>query len=291
MTPTTSIEKITPAIAKQLLDNQEETHKNRSISRPVVRKYKRAIQAGDWKLTHQGIAIDSKGNILDGQHRLKAISEADKAVTMQVMRNAPSDNFDVIDIGRKRTAAHVLTCVGVERHASLIASVVRQYILYTNYPKIHWSGEDIAPSGTDSKLWYTEKSSSIHVFLPHMNTIHRGFKCFSKASAIAVSLIAEDAGWKAGEILDFWELVGTGANLDPDSIILSFRNQLSSRSIKKHAYKSKPQTDINSMIKCFNMHQQGKKGKFFTPPAPPMMEVVARGDVIENPVMQIIRRV
>ena len=37
----------------------------------------RDMKAGHWRLTHQGIAFDPAGVLIDGQHRLWAIVESD----------------------------------------------------------------------------------------------------------------------------------------------------------------------------------------------------------------------
>jgi hypothetical protein len=59
-------------------------------------------------VTHQDIAFDSNGVLVDGQHRLAAIIEADLPVEMTVFTDVEPDNFDVLDTGEKRNAADVL---------------------------------------------------------------------------------------------------------------------------------------------------------------------------------------
>lgn len=95
--------KVTPAMAiKWLGKNYENNRKSRDWH---VDELSNAIQNDEWITTHQGIAFDTNGNLIDGQHRLQAIIAAEKAVTMLVVRNLTPASFGVIDAGMKRTLA------------------------------------------------------------------------------------------------------------------------------------------------------------------------------------------
>lgn len=115
------VEKVTPAKAKKWL---EKNLNNRAISDTKVTEYQSAIERGEWQLTHQGIALDSTGNIVDGQHRLWAIFYSGMTVELLVTYDAPAETKSVIDVGRKRTASDVLAMRGeVSTHA--IAGALR----------------------------------------------------------------------------------------------------------------------------------------------------------------------
>lgn len=79
---------------------------NRAISKVAVDQYARDMEAGNWKLTHQGILIGKDGVIIDGQHRLLAIV---KSNTTQKMLVTIDESFETpldapIDTGNKRQA-------------------------------------------------------------------------------------------------------------------------------------------------------------------------------------------
>jgi hypothetical protein len=85
----------------------------RSLSALRVSEYSREMLAGRWRLTHQGIALDPQGRLLDGQHRLRAVLEADLSqsgivVPMMVTVGVPRDTFAVMDSGRPRSAGSFL---------------------------------------------------------------------------------------------------------------------------------------------------------------------------------------
>jgi hypothetical protein len=96
---------VTPATAVKWLEGN--TH-NRAVRDQTVQRYSRDMKAGRWRLTHQGIAFGPDGKLLDGQHRLWAIVEADTAVKLMVARGVPDDVQAVIDDNLPRSAGDAL---------------------------------------------------------------------------------------------------------------------------------------------------------------------------------------
>jgi hypothetical protein len=70
------------------------------------------MKAGRWRLTHQGIAFDTTGLLIDGQHRLWAIAEAKIPVRLRVFFNEPPENRQVLDTGERRSNKDVLKLSG-----------------------------------------------------------------------------------------------------------------------------------------------------------------------------------
>jgi hypothetical protein len=95
---------VTPAMAEHWL---ERNHDNRPLRYHKVKEWARAIADGRWQLTHQGIAIDEAGNLLDGQHRLSAIVETGATVEMLVTFDAPRATFTQIDTTLPRSVRDV----------------------------------------------------------------------------------------------------------------------------------------------------------------------------------------
>lgn len=102
----TVIMDVTPELASEWL---KKNYKNRSLSHDRIKQYTLAMISGNWVLTHQGIAFDDAGNLLDGQHRLQAVVKSGVTVKMNV-------TFDVeriggimeIDTGRARTYGNIM---------------------------------------------------------------------------------------------------------------------------------------------------------------------------------------
>jgi hypothetical protein len=119
---------ISPALAGKLLALN--TH-NRPIRQADVADWKRKMLSGEYRPTHQGIALDTNGVLQDGQHRLTAIVELDVPQIAWVAVGMPPDNFTVTDAGRNRTYADVLSLSG-EKDAAVLGATVRLVWLYLN---------------------------------------------------------------------------------------------------------------------------------------------------------------
>lgn len=98
--PTCAYVLVTPDQATEWLDKAA---KNRKINQRRVALYASIMKRGDWMLTNQGIAIDETGMLIDGQHRLRAVVEADVSVELLVIRATPNKAQLVLDQGLKRT--------------------------------------------------------------------------------------------------------------------------------------------------------------------------------------------
>jgi hypothetical protein len=81
---------------------------NRPVKQRLVDDYARQIEAGNWRRTHQGIAFDEEGVVLDGQHRLLAIIQSGKTVPMLIFTNENQASHESIDGGKKRSLLDVV---------------------------------------------------------------------------------------------------------------------------------------------------------------------------------------
>lgn len=97
---------ITPEIAEDWL--RANTH-NRPLSDAHVDYLANEMKAGRWQLTHQGIAFSRNRVLLDGQQRLWAVVLSGVTVPMMVSVNEPPEVMEVLDTGKARTTAHILT--------------------------------------------------------------------------------------------------------------------------------------------------------------------------------------
>lgn len=123
------LEAITPDIAAMWL--RECNNGNRAIKQGVVKKYAQDIIEGNWRITHQCIAFDSTGHLVDGQHRLSAVVLAcqpieayiaryetvEEAMKLPIDMQAKRAVFDVLHVSRRDqetcSALHRVLCPGV----------------------------------------------------------------------------------------------------------------------------------------------------------------------------------
>lgn len=103
-----SVEKIliTPEMAKNLL---EKNVTNRRLAPATVKKYAYEMSSGSWMSTHQGIAIDESGQVIDGQHRLSAIvlSGVSILTTLSIYEGDVKTLMIPLDRGKMRTMSDV----------------------------------------------------------------------------------------------------------------------------------------------------------------------------------------
>lgn len=109
MNITTKREVISPDMAKKFL---EKNTVNRTVHERVVAALVRDIKNGNFVLTHQGIAFDENGNLVDGQHRLIACALAGIPIEVYVTRNLPKENATYVDCGIKRRFTDMLAFSG-----------------------------------------------------------------------------------------------------------------------------------------------------------------------------------
>ena len=125
---TFSIADITPDLAEKMLSYNTQ---NRSKSDGSVYSYLADMQKDEWRFTGDPIRFHKNGKLLDGQHRLTAISRlnAGEAVRALVVTGLDDEDQMVMDQGRKRTAGDQLGIKGVDS-SHLVASAIKWIILY-----------------------------------------------------------------------------------------------------------------------------------------------------------------
>jgi hypothetical protein len=118
---------ITPQEATLWLDTKN-AH-NRPISQSTVERYTQEIRAGRWRSNGQSISFSKTGQLMNGQHRLKAIVAANKSIESLIVWGVEDDAFDTIDDGNKRSLADILA-VKQEYKPALLSAGVRFLWIY-----------------------------------------------------------------------------------------------------------------------------------------------------------------
>lgn len=128
---TTKVETISPNTAMTYLKN---AGKNRKLSEKKVMDYAKQMTDGEWVLNGEPIIFGKSGNLIDGQHRLRAVIYANTTVQMLVVRGVNDEYFDSIDSGKSRTLFDVFSCNNVA-NASIVSAVVKKYNIICSNPK------------------------------------------------------------------------------------------------------------------------------------------------------------
>lgn len=109
-------EQVTPALAAQYLEANTD---NRNIRAQHLARLVTDMVEDRYVITHQGIAFDDQGNLIDGQHRLSAIVKSNRAQTMLVTRGLPHSAQVALDGQAKRAASDFFGTYGKPKTAAI----------------------------------------------------------------------------------------------------------------------------------------------------------------------------
>lgn len=116
----TDIVTVTPALAKTWL---EANTINRSWRPSHVAAFARDMRAGRWMINGGTITFDTTGTLLDGQHRLMAVIEANLPMQFIVVSGVAREAMPTIDSGIARTGGDVLKMRGDQNCFGLAATL------------------------------------------------------------------------------------------------------------------------------------------------------------------------
>jgi len=130
MKMTTQIIKVTPEQAKEWIENANAKNPRKAINWGNVTRFAEIMEAGKFTTTHQGIAFDRFGNLVDGQHRLLAVIKSGVAIYLMVTTGVSMHCVPDMDQGSKRNTATILDID--KRLAEIISFLTR--IVITQRP-------------------------------------------------------------------------------------------------------------------------------------------------------------
>lgn len=111
MDPITRYENVSPQLATEYLKRNK---CNRPLRKGTINRYARDMANDKWESTHQGIAFDRKGYLMDGQHRLYAIIVSGRTIRLPVTRGLPQQANAGVDNGFNRQTVDILHYQGIQ---------------------------------------------------------------------------------------------------------------------------------------------------------------------------------
>lgn len=261
---------VTPDQALEILALHN--NNNRRLRKSVVARYSRAIKTGQWRLTQQGIAISRDGVLLDGQHRLAAVVEANTPVEMVMATECDPGIFAVLDTGATRLASDVLYMSGAT-NTMVAAAGIKNYLLYYRHPDRVWTGGKLdMPSHAEIAELYHQRAEDVAFAISVSASIYGLCRYTSKSGTLAFVMLAIDAGFERNVIESFCQKLGAGAGLGELSPILRLRSALINGVIQSRGRRGNtPQIHIACMIKTFNYWTEDVALRLFkVPTIPPM---------------------
>lgn len=250
---------ITPEMALQLLRRNPS---NRPLDKSLIAQMVSQIRAGDWKVTHQGIALDGPldtGNVLDGQHRLNAIVKSGVATQLLVFESVPRETFSVLDTGKRRTGGDVLALEG-ERDTTLLAAVIRHVHLFRTVPSGSWVGSGSRLTNKEVLGSFQRQATEFRLAAKQGRLLGKELGLIPTAGATAYFLTVEAA--PEARVDEWMRGLITQANLAPDDARLAFIKVMNSlRSGGSARRRTDTRGQIGLYVKAWNAWVSGKPVK------------------------------
>lgn len=218
-----AVEVITPSVAKQMLEGNIDNRKLRSFR---VSQYADAIKRGMWDIQNDAITISKTGKLLNGQHRLSAIVEANTSIQCLVLRGVDDETYSSIDSGLARSVNDALSqAMGNGVNVSHISPIAKMLIAFD-------CGINIFDTNAMSLVQrqdivdYVQKNTEILDWAKNI-----GAKADNAVGGVrtAWGVFAVLASAKHGRVKveEFINLVVDGVGLKPGDAPLALRNWLS----------------------------------------------------------------
>ncbi|MEU8762593.1 hypothetical protein [Streptomyces sp. NPDC048659] len=248
----TEVHMVTPELAERWLSKNKH---NRPMSRQSVSQLARAIERGEWQLTHQGIAFDEDDTLIDGQHRLAAVVKAGVAVQMAVTRGVPREAFTVMDTGRKRTGSDALSLKG-EANATHLAASLRGLHLYLSASEAKWAGWSSLVTN-DQLVAILDEHPGIREMISRGTALNRAIKITVTAATVGYYVTSKERPDVDQE--RWYEQLLTGAGLEQGDPRLTLRNTLLGLAAgNRHRKREDSREHLVYYLKAWNAWVEGR---------------------------------
>lgn len=118
---------VTPEVAQHWVDDTIKRNRTRVESR--VTMYARDMENGAWDFNADPIRLDVHGNLIDGQHRAKAVVKAGVPELFLLVTGLPPEAQITMDSGRPRSVADMFG-IKEETNTNMLASITRRLALF-----------------------------------------------------------------------------------------------------------------------------------------------------------------
>lgn len=249
--PAQHVMPITPSTAANLLHLNV---KNRPLSPTTVEKYRRDMAAGRWTYAADAIRFDVNGNLLDGQHRLTALSLVDDhtlELPFLVALGLRPETQMVMDQGRKRTPGQQLSLKGV-KNANLIAAGARVFLIWKSG---YLFRDNKAATAAITSPQIEEWVAANGVLIDHLNGHASSLRAHDAPPSIAVCAAFAFAQISPESEVQFFQAL-SGGGMPKDHPINTLDKRL--QRIRREGLKT-PQRDFLAMfIQAWNASREGR---------------------------------
>ena len=244
---------VTPVLAKELL---LKNNSNRTISKETVTSYANDMREKRWKEnTAEFIKIAQDGEILDGQHRLLGIVEADCSVYFHIAYGVSKSVFDVLDTGKIRSSGDVFSIERIENSA-IISATVKSYLALTKNHRaiLNSSSKSHRLTNTIILQEYNKRPEYWQEVASFSNKCHKNFAKILTSSFIG-TLYSYFYDISPEDSRNFINQVCTGESITNSSISVLRQSLLKDKISQR---KMQPQDKLAIIVKTWNAFRLGK---------------------------------
>lgn len=191
---------VTPKMAAEWLETNE---RNRPLTRKAFHRLAAQMQDGTFRFVGDPIRFSTEGKLLDGQHRLYGIIQADVSMPFLIIWGLDPDTQTVIDNNQRRTAAQALALTGIGP-ASLASSAARMlHRLEQKVPGVELTSDKGIPGVLD----IIERHSGVLDYLERVSKVHPGL---SRANVATYAYVIGDVLGKTDDAERYIDIAATG---------------------------------------------------------------------------------
>ncbi|HEX9226067.1 MAG TPA: hypothetical protein VF885_05370 [Arthrobacter sp.] len=225
----TLVVNVTPELAEKWLHASNTV--NRTLDKGHVSRLAQALRDGTYQTTPQGISFSPSGDLLDGHHRLSAVSLSRVSQQMVVFYGVDPKTFIVFDsISKIRSVSDIVKTAGISATNSAPVAAAYKLLRSWNEGRAN-SGNAAQISASQLMAIHEEHPGVVDVIIASKKA---GTASGVNATAIAVAMYLLGSTRPDIDSSPFFDGLESGANLSADSPILALRNF----AIKKRAAKS-----------------------------------------------------
>lgn len=241
---------VTPDFANELLARNGH---NRPLQKNRVRALAAAMRSGRWAVNGETVIVSEDGVLLDGQHRLKAVTEYGQAVDLLIAYGAPPSAFETIDTGKARSAGDILGMQGVKypqktaSTAKLVWQMIHRVPLLTTAPPVYLA--EVAERFPAIEKWAAKTAGmGVDTILP-------------ESTLLAAMVYLEDIAKRPALADDFFSSLIEGAGLEQGSPILALRNRIIR--LRSSGARVEAKMAIPITMKAISAFEEGRKAERF----------------------------
>lgn len=233
---------------------------NRRLKKSVVRFYVQQMEAGAWAGdAPEPISFDQDGNLINGQHRLEAIVEADRPQRLLVARGVRRKTRLLLDTGTPRTGADAIAMTWPDLRGDkppIYAAAIRGLEVWEVSPDAG-PHEHIAQRIPNPALvaLYPKYARRFEQLYPTAEAIHQAG--VRGGTGLWLTMLYRFAALSHDQAMVFADKVASGAGLSERSPILALRDRLNR--MPAGETKLRRQLVARLIVYAWNGWRQGRK--------------------------------